>query len=250
MTKDAMPGLPLDVLVAQTEGSLGYVLQQELLNHLRAHRTGKYVVTLITQVLVDKDDPAFGAPTKPVGPFYSKEEADRILLEHPGWKMVEVAGRGHRRVVPSPDPKRVIQSHMIRALVYGGNVVIALGGGGIPMIKDAEGKYVGIEGVIDKDLSSAVLATDIKADLLIILTGVEKIFLNYGKENEQPLDTLTHTEAKRYLKEGHFPPGSMGPKVTAALRYLEEGGRRTIITDIANLEKALAGKGGTHIVWG
>jgi len=250
MTRGTLPEMPLDVLVAQTEGSLGYILQQELLNHLRAHRAGKYVVTLITQVLVDENDPAFQKPTKPVGPFYAKEESDRMLLEHPDWKMVEQVGRGYRRVVPSPEPKRVIQSHMIRALVYAGNVVIALGGGGIPMIKDASGRYVGIEGVIDKDLSSAVLATDIKADLFIILTGVDKIYLNYGRENQQPLSKLTCNEARKYLQQGHFPPGSMGPKVSAVLRYLESGGRRAIITNAANLEAALDGREGTHIVWG
>ncbi len=249
LTKQVMPGMPLDVLVAQTEGSLGYILQQELLNHLRIRRAGKYVVTIITQVLVDKDDPAFEAPTKPVGPFYTPEESARMLLEHPGWTMIEDAGRGYRRTVPSPEPKRIIQNHMIRALVYSGNVVIALGGGGIPMVKGREGKYVGIEAVIDKDLSSAVLATDIKADLFVILTGVAKVCLNYGKENQQPLGQLTYNQAGEYLREGHFPAGSMGPKVSAALHYLENGGRRVIITNAESLENALAGKDGTHIVW-
>jgi len=214
MTKDVIPEMPLDVLVAQTGGSLGYLLQQELLNHLRIRRAGKYVVTMITQVLVDKDAPAFKKPTKPVGPFYSPEEFERIRREHPDWEMIEDAGRGYRRVVPSPEPKRIIQSHMIRALVYAGNVVIALGGGGIPMIKKESGEYVGIEAVIDKDLSSALLATDIKADLLIILTGVDKVYLNYGHEDQQPLEHLTYSRARRYLQEGHFPPGSMGPKIS------------------------------------
>ncbi len=249
MTKHEIPEMPLDVLVAQTEGSLGYILQQELLNHLRAYRTGKYVVTLVTQVLVDKDDPAFEKPTKPVGPFYTREEVNQMLLEHPDWKMVEDAGRGYRRTVPSPQPERIIQSHMIRALCYSGNVVIALGGGGIPMIKGEDEKYVGIEAVIDKDLSSAVLATDIKADLFVILTGVDKVCLNYGKEDEQPLEHLTCSQAKQYMQEGHFPAGSMGPKVSAALHYLENGGRKAIITNAESLENALDGKGGTHMVW-
>ncbi len=248
MTKHVIPEMPLDVLVAQTEGSLGYLLQQELLNHLRIRRAGKYVVTMITQVLVDKDDPAFSRPTKPVGPFYRREEFERILQEHPDWDMMEDAGRGYRRVVPSPEPKRIIQSHMIRALVYAGNVVVALGGGGIPMIKRQDGKYVGIEAVIDKDLSSALLATDIKADLFIILTGVDRVYLNYGKENQQPLNNLTYSQARRYLQEGHFPPGSMGPKISAVLYYLENGGRRAIITNAENLESALEGKNGTHII--
>lgn len=249
LTKQAIPEMPLDVLVAQTEGSLGYILQQELLNHLRAHRTGKYVVTMITQVLVDEDDPAFLNPTKPVGPFYTKEELKKIRSEHPNWKMVEDAGRGYRQVVPSPQPKRIIQSRMIRALVYGGNVVIALGGGGIPMIKGKDGKYVGIEAVIDKDLSSAMLATDIKADVFIILTGVEKVYLNFGKKTQEPLTNISYNQAKKYLQDGHFPPGSMGPKISAALHYLENGGRRVIITNATNLEDALDGNNGTHITW-
>lgn len=249
LSKGAIPELPLDVLVAETEGSLGYILQQELLNHLRAHRTGKYVVTMITQVLVDKDDPAFGKPTKPVGPFFTKEQAQQLRQEHPDWVMLDDAGRGYRRAVPSPIPRRIIQSRMIRALVYGGNVVIALGGGGIPMIKGEDGHYVGIEAVIDKDLSSALLANDVKADLLIVLTGVNKVQLNFGKPNAKALDTITYTQAKQYLLEGHFPAGSMGPKITAALRYLENGGRHVIITNAQGLEAALEGNDGTHIVW-
>jgi len=249
MTRDVIPEMPLDTLVAQTEGSLGYALQQELLNRLRMHRTGKYVVTLITQVLVDKDDPAFLKPTKPVGPFYSDDEARKLIAEHPGWKMVEDAGRGYRRVVPSPWPKRIIQSHMIRSLVYSGNVVIALGGGGIPIMKKTDDLYSGIEAVIDKDLSSALLASDIKADLFIILTGVDKVYLNYGTKDQEGLSQMTYSQAKKYLQEGHFPAGSMGPKISAALHYLENGGRRVLITSAEYLESALEGKNGTHIVW-
>ncbi|MBM3708766.1 MAG: carbamate kinase [Actinobacteria bacterium] len=249
MTKHKIPEMPLDVLVAQTEGSLGYILQQELLNQLRIHRKGKYVVTLVTQVLVDKDDPAFVNPTKPVGPFYTKEEVDRLLLKHPDWRMMEDAGRGYRRTVPSPEPKRIIQSHVIRSLCYSGNVVIALGGGGIPMIKDENENYIGIEAVIDKDLSSAVLANDIKADLFVILTGVNKAFLNYGKETQRPLEQLTYSQAKQYMRDGHFPAGSMGPKISAVLYFLENGGRRAVITNAENLESALDGRDGTHFVW-
>ena len=249
MTRTVIPEMPLDVLVAQTEGSLGYILQQELLNHLRIHQIGKYVVTMITQVLVDKDDPAFSEPVKPVGPFYDRQVSQQIASEHPDWKMAEDAGRGFRRVVPCPRPKRIIQSHMIRSLVYAGNVVIALGGGGVPMIKDADGKYIGIEAVIDKDLSSALLAADVKADIFIVLTGVDKVYLNYGKENAQPLSNLTYIQAKQYLQEGYFPAGSMAPKISAALNYLESGGRKAIITNAESLEDALEGKNGTHIVW-
>lgn len=244
-----VPPMPLDVLVAQTEGSLGYILQDELLNHLRKRRIGKYVVTMITQVRVDKEDPAFQNPTKPVGPFYSREKADKLIGENPDWKMVEDAGRGYRRIVPSPKPKKIIQSNMIRSLVYSGNVVIAAGGGGIPIIKDENKRYVGVEAVIDKDLSSAMLANDVKADLLIILTGVDKVYLNYGTKDQEGLNHLTYSQAKEYLTEGHFPAGSMGPKVESALKYLENGGRRAIITSADSLEEALDGKNGTHIVW-
>jgi carbamate kinase len=248
LTRQAIPELPLDVLVAQTEGWLGYLLQQELLNYLRAKRAGKYVVTMITQVLVDKDDPAFGKPIKPVGPFYSKEQVHRILADNPDWQMTEQFGKGYRRVVPSPEPRRILQSHMIRSLVYSGNVVIALGGGGIAMIKNGDGQYLGVEAVIDKDLSSSLLAGDIKADLFILLTGVPGVCLNYGRPDEKPLDTLKYSQAADYMRAGHFPPGSMGPKITAALRYIEQGGHEALITNAANLEKALAGHEGTHII--
>ena len=244
-----VPPMPLDVLVAQTEGSLGYILQDELLNHLRTHSIEKYVVTMITQVRVDKNDSAFQNPSKPVGPFYSKEKSERLLEENPEWKMLEDAGRGYRRIVPSPKPKKIIQSNMIRSLVYSGNVVIAAGGGGIPIIKDEQNRYIGVEAVIDKDLSSAMLASDVKADLLIILTGVDKVYLNFGTKEQEGLNHLTYSQAKQYLCEGHFPAGSMGPKIQSALQYLESGGRRAVITSAEALEDALNGRNGTHIVW-
>jgi carbamate kinase len=167
----------------------------------------------------------------------------------PNWKVVEDAGRGYRRIVPSPIPKRIIQSKMVRSLVYAGNVVLALGGGGVPMSKDEHNEYVGVEAVIDKDLSSALLAADVKADLFILLTGTEKVCLNYGTADERPLSVITCDEARRYLREGHFPPGSMGPKVKAAVMYLEGGGREVIITDPNHLTPALDGRAGTHVVW-
>ncbi len=249
MTRQVVPAMPLDVLVAQTEGSLGYILQEEILNLLREHRTGKYVVTMITQVLVNSDDPAFGNPTKPVGPFYSKEDAERIQAENPDWVMIEDAGRGYRRVVPSPIPKRVLQSDMIRSLVYGGNVIIAGGGGGIPIVKNANGKYAGVEAVVDKDLTSAMLANDVKADILVLLTGVDKVYLHFGSAEQTGLSHLTYSQAKQYLRDGHFPEGSMGPKITAALDYLENGGRKVIITNAEHLDAALDGTNGTHMVW-
>jgi carbamate kinase len=250
LARDVSPELPLDVLVAETEGSIGYLLQQQLLNGLRARDIPKLVVTMITQVIVDKDDPAFANPTKPVGPFYSEEQAKRLAARFPYWKLKPDANRGYRRIVPSPMPKRIIQSHMVRSLVYSDNVVLALGGGGIPITKDKDGRYVGVEAVIDKDLSSAMLANDVKADLYIILTGVEKVCLNFGMPDERPLDRITCDEAKRYASEGHFPPGSMGPKIASAINYLEGGGAEAIITNAENLERALDGQAGTRIVMG
>ncbi len=249
LAKEVVPDLPLDVLVAQTEGSLGYILQQELLNELRRNDIGKYVVTMITQVLVDADDPAFANPTKPVGPFYTEKDASIVRERFAHWQMEDDAGRGHRRIVPSPVPKRVIQSKMIRSLVYAGNVVLALGGGGGPMTKGAHGEYMGVEAVIDKDLSSAMLAVDIKADLYVLLTGEDKVCIHYGSEKQQALDVITAEEAMRYMDAGHFPSGSMGPKIKSALNYLESGGREVIVTTPQNLEKALDGDAGTRIVW-
>jgi len=249
LAREMVPDLPLDVLVAQTEGSLGYILQQELLNELRRHDLRKYVVTMITQVFVDRDDPAFQAPTKPVGPFYTAAEAAALKRRFPGWLVSDDAGRGYRRIVPSPMPRRIIQSHMVRSLVYAGNVVLALGGGGVPMTKDADGQYVGVEAVIDKDLSSALLAVDIKADLFVLLTNTEKVCLDYGRRDQRGLDELTCDQARQYMADGHFPAGSMGPKVQAAVLYLEAGGREVVITDPEHLAEALEGTAGTRVVW-
>jgi carbamate kinase len=249
LAREMVPDLPLDVLVAQTEGSLGYILQQELLNELRRHGIRKYVVTMITQVVVDRNDPAFENPTKPVGPFYTETEADALRRRFPGWHVAEDAGRGYRRIVPSPTPKKIIQSKMIRSLVYAGNVVLALGGGGVPIIKDERNEYMGVEAVIDKDLSSALLAVDIKADIFVLLTNMERVCLNYGAPDQRPIDVMTCEEAREFLRQGHFPPGSMGPKVRAALIYLEGGGREVLITDPDHLIPALDGRAGTRVVW-
>jgi carbamate kinase len=199
---------------------------------------------------VDPDDPAFSQPSKPVGPFYTEKDVAALRTRFPKWQIIEDAGRGYRRIVPSPEPKRIIQSRMIRALVYAGNVVLALGGGGVPMTKDANDRYRGVEAVIDKDLSSALLARDIKADLFVILTGQEKVSLRFGTLQQTALGTITCSEAERYMAEGHFPPGSMGPKITAAINYLKSGGRRVIVTNPDTLSQALDGDGGTQIVWG
>jgi carbamate kinase len=246
-SKQYAPPMPLDVLVAQTEGSIGYILQQEMLNHLRKNDIRQYVVTMITQVMVERRDPAFKNPTKPVGPFFTKEEAEK-QKKNKKWKMVEDAGRGYRRVVPSPKPVKIIQRHMIRDLAGAGNVVIALGGGGVPMGKDENDFYVGIEAVIDKDRASALLANEVGAELFILLTAVEKVYLNFGKPNQKPLDVITVREAKKFLADGHFPPGSMGPKIECAIEYINGGGAEVIITEPQHLDDALAGKTGTRIV--
>ena len=239
--------MPLDVLVAETEGQLGYILQQALLNELRRRDEKTYVVTVITQVLVDRDDPALQAPTKPIGPFYTEEEAKRRAADL-GWKVIDDAGRGWRRVVPSPKPLKVIQRHMIRDAARQGHIVVACGGGGIPVKKLESDDYEGVEAVIDKDLTSALLAAEIGADLFVILTDVEKVYLNYRKPDQIGLDAVTIQLLEQYIAEGHFPAGSMGPKMEAVRLFLSQGGRRAIITSPAKLFDALEGKAGTHFV--
>jgi carbamate kinase len=241
------PSMPLDVLVAMTEGSLGYILQQNLLNQLRRKDIRRYVVTVVTQVLVDGADPAFTHPSKPVGPFLSKEEAERRRTQL-GWNVKEDAGRGWRRLVPSPHPLRVIQRQMIRETVRAGHIVIACGGGGIPIKKNAADEYVGVEAVIDKDLTSSVLASDIGAALLIILTAVPQVYLNYGTPEQRGLGAVTLDEIEALLAEGHFPSGSMGPKIEAVIHFLKHGGRRALITNPESLPQAIEGRAGTHVV--
>lgn len=249
LAREIVPAFPLDLLVAQTEGSLGYLLQQELLNELSARDLRKNVATMITQVVVDRNDPAFCSPSKPVGPFYEKKDVEGLLARFPHWRMAEDAGRGYRRIVPSPMPLKILQRRTIRSLVYAGHIVLALGGGGVPVTKDAHGEYSGVEAVIDKDLSSALLAADIKADVFILLTGADRVCLRYGRADQQALDEITCTEAEAYLAEGHFPPGSMGPKMLSAVMYLKSGGHTVIITDPPHLRRALDGEAGTRIVW-
>ena len=239
--------VPLDSIVADTQGALGYQIQQALENEFRRRGLKNSVATIVTQTLVDRKDPAFAKPSKPIGQFYTRAEAeDRMRVEK--WAMVEDAGRGWRRVVASPKPVRIIESEVIKHLVKDGYVVIAAGGGGIPVVADEQGNLRGVAAVIDKDLASAVLAQAISADLLVISTAVEKVCLNYGKPNEHPLDTMTATEARRFVAEGHFEPGSMLPKVQACLQFLEAGGREALITCPAALSVALAGMTGTRIV--
>jgi len=244
---DEVPPFPLDAKVAETEGGMGYILQQALLNELRRRDVRRYVVTMVTQVLVDEHDKAFQNPTKPIGPFMTQEVAEeRAKLR--GWTVHEDSGRGWRRVVPSPDPKRVIQREMIRDAAQAGHIVVAAGGGGIPIRKREDGDYEGIEAVIDKDLTSSVLATNIGADLLVILTAVDAVYLEYNTKNQQALGAVTLAECKRYIDGGHFPDGSMGPKVEAIYRFLKSGGRRGLITSPEKLVAALNGEAGTHFV--
>ncbi len=241
---------PLDIIVADTQGSIGYMLQQALRNELYSRGVRKPVVSVVTQVLVDRDDPGFQNPTKPIGSFL--EEAEAREFEKEGWQVVEDAGRGWRRVVASPMPLRVIEQDAIQSLTRNGDVVIAVGGGGIPVVHNTKGELRqlgGVNAVIDKDRASSVLAREIKADLLLISTAVEKVALNFGKPNEEWLDHMTLAEAKQYLAEGtHFAPGSMAPKMEAVISFLENGGKKALITDPPNIKRALAGETGTVIV--
>lgn len=239
--------VPLDSIVADTQGALGYQLQQALENEFRRRGLKKSVATIVTQTLVDRNDPAFAKPTKPIGEFYTPEQAEeRMRVEQ--WAMVEDAGRGWRRVVASPLPTRIIEAEVVRHLVKDGYVVVAAGGGGIPVVADDAGMLSGVAAVIDKDHASAVLANQIGADLLVISTAVEKVCLNFGKPNQQELDSLSVAQAKDLADSGHFLAGSMLPKVQACVRFIEHGGREAVITCPARLSIALGGSGGTRIV--
>jgi carbamate kinase len=211
-----VPPFSLDVCDAMTEGSMGFMLEKAIINELRTGSIDKEVATIITQVVVDKEDSAFAEPTKPVGPFYTKYRA-QILAREKKWAMVEDAGRGYRKVVPSPRPIDVVPKWIIRDLVSAGRIVIAAGGGGIPIIIDGRGLFRGVEAVIDKDYVAGLIAREVKVDLFIILTGVERVFLDYGTPQQRPLDKLTVAEAKEHLEQGQFPRGSMGPKIEAAI---------------------------------
>jgi carbamate kinase len=246
LASKAVHTVPLDSCGAETQGDLGYMIQQCLYNEFLSRGIKNSVATVVTQVLVRKNDPAFKNPTKPIGPFYSRRKAEKYRKERK-WSVAEDAGRGWRRVVPSPMPVRIIEQDAIKTLVDEGVVVIAAGGGGIPVIKE-KGKLKGVEAVIDKDYASAILAIGLEADLFLVSTAVEKVALNFGKNNQELLDKMTLREAKKYYRQGHFPPGSMGPKIRAIINYLEHGGRKAIITNPENLENALLEKTGTHIV--
>jgi carbamate kinase len=239
--------VPLDSCGADTQGAIGYMIQQALHNEFVRRDISRQCVTVVTQVLVDRNDPALHNPSKPIGSFYKEEEA-REKMEKEGWIMVEDAGRGWRRVVASPQPQEIIERAAIDTLIKNGFIVVAVGGGGIPVVSDEAGNLSGVEGVIDKDLASSLLATQLEADLLLISTAVEKVALNFKKPDQRDLDRITLSEAKRYYAEGQFAKGSMGPKVLAVINYLERGGKAALITMPETIGKALVGETGTWIV--
>jgi carbamate kinase len=242
-----IPRLSLDMAVADSQGGIGHILGNALLNELGQRGMADRVACILTHVVVDADDPAFGDPTKPIGPAYSAAEAE-AKRQHEGWAMVEDSGRGYRRIVASPHPQRIVEAEQIKALVATGCVVIAAGGGGIPVVEETPGGYRGVEAVIDKDLASALLAASLGIPLLVLSTGVERVAIHFRQPDQRFLDRLTVSEARRYLAEGEFPKGSMGPKVEAAITFLEQGGSEVLITSPASLEQAFAGASGTRIV--
>ncbi|RLF67362.1 MAG: carbamate kinase [Thermoplasmata archaeon] len=244
-----VPPMPLDVCGAESQGMIGYWIQQALKNELERRGIKKPIATIVTQVLVDPNDPAFQNPTKFIGPTYTEEEAKKLMEK--GYTMKYDIGRGGwRRVVPSPDPREIIEIDAIRSLVESGTIVIAVGGGGIPVIRAEDGGLKGVEAVIDKDLATERLATQLNAEKMLILTAIEKVYLNFGKPNAKPLDLMTVSEAERYYKEGHFPPGSMGPKILASIRFVRHTGNVAIISSLDKALEAFEERTGTKIVPG
>jgi carbamate kinase len=241
-----VPPFSLEVCDAMTEGSMGFMLEKAMVNELRKNSVDKDVATLITQVVVDREDAAFENPTKPVGPFYTKYRA-QMLRREKKWTMIEDSGRGYRKVVPSPKPIDVIPKRIIRDLVHSGKIVIALGGGGIPVIINGRGLFEGVEAVIDKDYAASLVAREVKADLFIILTNVDRVCLNYGTPDEEPIDVMTVKQAEEHIAQGQFPPGSMGPKIKAAIEYIQGGGKEVLITSANHLRASLINRSGTKI---
>jgi carbamate kinase len=245
---EGMHEIPLDVCGADSQGAIGYEFQQALQNELFRRGIKKNACTIITQMLVDQNDSAFKNPSKPIGSFMEEAEAKRREKEM-GWSVVEDAGRGWRRVVPSPLPKEIVELVSVKTLIDAGVIVITVGGGGIPVVDTGKGAYSGVAAVIDKDFASSLLASEIKADLFLIATAVEKVAINFGKPEQKWLDKITLSEAKQYLAEGiHFAKGSMAPKIQAVVRYLEAGGKEALITNPENIGRALKGETGTRIV--
>ncbi|MGH2621917.1 MAG: carbamate kinase [Anaerolineales bacterium] len=247
LSRHELHEVPLDYCGADSQGAIGYMFQQALYNEFRQRGIQKQAATVVTQVLVSAQDPAFKHPTKPIGSFMDEPTASERAASE-GWAVVEDAGRGWRRVVASPLPVRIMQREIIEAMIAAGFVVIAVGGGGIPVVEDPAGNLVGVEAVIDKDFASALLASSIAADLFLISTAVPQIALNYGKPDQQWLDRISSAEATQYLQQGHFAKGSMEPKVQAIINYLEAGGKRALVTNPENIGRALAGETGTWVV--
>jgi len=246
LSRSELPLIPLDICGADTQGAIGYMIEKALLNEFRRRGIDKKVTAVVTQTIVDREDQSFKHPTKPIGSFMLEEEA----LSHKrelGWEVTEDAGRGYRRVVPSPMPKKIIELDVIKLLVQKGYIVIAAGGGGVPVILNEQGEIEGVEAVIDKDWGSAVMASGLGADTLIISTAIDAAYLNFGKKDQSPLGRVSLPEMKRYLEEGHFKPGSMKPKIEAILQFLENGGEKAIITSPENLLSAFKGEAGTTI---
>jgi carbamate kinase len=244
--RDQIPPMPLDVCGADSQGGIGYMMQQALDNELKRLGIQRPVTTIVTQVVVDERDPAFRRPTKPIGPFYPQERA-RILAKEKGWTVTEDAGRGWRRVVASPKPLEVVEIAAIRKLVEDGAIVIAAGGGGIPVSRQWDGTLHGVEAVIDKDLASSLLARLLGCEMLCIITGVDRVALHYGKPEQRDLACATAEELSEYAAAGHFPAGSMGPKVQAAIEFVRGGGREVVITSPSKLMEALEGATGTRV---
>ncbi|MGD0395422.1 MAG: carbamate kinase [Nitrososphaerales archaeon] len=245
LAKSVLAPMPLDVCGAQSQGMIGYMLQQSLENQLKSVGIAKSVATVLTQTVVSATDRAFAKPTKPIGPFYDEAES-KELEEKNGWSMINDSNRGFRRVVPSPNPVSFLESETIKCLFDEGTVVIAAGGGGVPVVKDGKsGRYIGVEAVIDKDLAAALLARLLRVDLMMILADVDGVFLNYGRPEQRFVERMSVRAARKYLAQGQFPAGSMGPKVEAAVRFIESGGKRAVIGSLEKVEATLGGEAGT-----
>ena len=247
LTGDRIAPMPLDICVAHSQGGIAYLLMQAMENSLRQADSDRDVACLLSQVEVDPDDPAFQNPTKPIGPFFSKGEADKISADI-GWLMKEDSGRGWRHVVPSPQPKHYCDISLVQQIAHSGTVIIAGGGGGIPVIRSHKGVRRGVSAVIDKDLTSALMANVMGIELMVILTATPKVAINFGTPQQEFLDRVTRSEIQSLQAEGHFPPGSMGPKIDAALKFLNNGGKHVIIGDLSEAMNAIKGEAGTHIV--
>lgn len=247
--REVIPPMPLDVCGADSQGGIGYMIQQVLEYELRECGVDRPVASVVTQVVVDPEDPAFGRPTKPIGPFYDQARA-KVLAAEKGWAISEEKGKGYRRTVASPIPREIVEKRVIEIMVESGVIPIAVGGGGIPVVRDQGGRLRGVEAVIDKDRASALLGIGLGFEAMAVVTAVDSIYLNYGSSNAEPISRMTASEARGYLKEGHFPPGSMMPKVEAAIQFLESGGREVVVTSPGLLTRALDDGEGTHILPG